>query len=220
MICPYFRFAFIAYLVLVQIFIFYVRFKANAIDDDTPITITNPLSKLIPNSGDDNTGGDMVKSIANQFLASETTVKEYDLSQAKSMNNSLLMPMAMLWFLHFKMGQVQPLFFQTANGIKDFIFSPLFQAYVLGRHLERPFKNKRLEEMRKQKEMMNGSNDDDEDDEEVIQNDEGVEDDEDDEVDESSEYDDDSSSEESESSDDEDYSSDDDECDDEYDEED
>lgn len=217
MICPYFRIAFIAYLVLVQIFIFYVRFKANAIDDDTPITITNPLSNLIPNSGDDNTGGDMVKSIANQFLASETTVKEYDLSQAKSMNNSLLMPMAMLWFLHFKMGQVQPLFFQTANGIKDFIFSPLFQVYVLGRHLERPFKNKRLEEMRKQQEMMNGSNDDDEDDEEVIQNDEGAEDDE---VDESSEYDDDSSSEENESSDDEDYSSDDDEYDDEYDEED
>lgn len=211
--CPYIRFAFIAYLVLVQIFIFYVRFKANTIDDDTPITITNPLSNLIPNSGDDNTGGDMVKSIANQFLASETTVKEYDLSQAKSMNNSLLMPMAMLWFLHFKMGQVQPLFFQTANGIKDFIFSPLFQVYVLGRHLERPFKNKRLEEMRKQQEMMSGSNNDD--DEEVSQNDEGVEDDE------SSEYDDDSSSEEDESSDDEDYSSDEDEYDDdEYDEED
>jgi hypothetical protein len=197
-----------------------VRFKANAVDDDTPITITNPLSNLIPNSGDDNTGGDMVKSIANQFLASETTVKEYDLSQAKSMNNSLLMPMAMLWFLHFKMGQVQPLFFQTANGIKDFIFSPLFQVYVLGRNLERPFKNKRLEEMRKQQEMMNDSNDD-EDDDEVSQNDEVAEDYEVDEDDESSEYDDDSGSEEDEeSSDDEDYSSDEDEYDDEYDEED
>ena len=94
--------------------------------------------------------GDMVKSIANQFLASQSTIFEYDLSQAKSMNNSLLFPMIMLWFLHFKMGQVQPLFYQTATGLKDFLFSPLFQIYVLGRNLERPFRNKRMEELQKQ----------------------------------------------------------------------
>lgn len=86
---------------------------------------------------------------------------EYDLSQAKSMNNALLFPMLMLWFLHFKMGQVQPIFFQTANGVKDFVFSPLFQVYGLGRNLERPFRNKRAEEMKKQQEALAGDTEDD-----------------------------------------------------------
>lgn len=83
---------------------------------------------------------------------------EYDLSQAKSMNSGLLFPMLMLWFLHFKLGQVQPLFFQTANGVKDFVMSPLFQVYVLGRNLERPFRNKKMEDLQKnQQQMMLGT---------------------------------------------------------------
>lgn len=102
----------------------------------------------------------MVKNIANQFLASTSTIMEYDLSQAKSMNNGLLVPMIMLWVLHFKMGQVQPLFFQTASGVKELVFSPLFQTYILGKNLERPFKNKRMEEMQKQQEELNATSDD------------------------------------------------------------
>lgn len=37
------------------------------------------------------------------------------------------------------MNQVQPLFYQTASGLLNFVYSPLFQVYVLGRNLERPF---------------------------------------------------------------------------------
>jgi Protein involved in inorganic phosphate transport len=81
------------------------------------------------------------------------------------MNSGLLFPMLMLWFLHFKMGQVQPLFFQTANGIKDFVMSPLFQVYVLGRNLERPFRNKKMEDLQKnQQQMMLGMQEGDEND--------------------------------------------------------
>jgi len=83
-------------------------------------------------------------------------VREYDLSQAKSMNNGLLFPMLMLYFLHFKMGQVQPLFFQTINGLKDFLFSPLVQVHVLGKNLERPFKNKKMEDMKAQADLLKG----------------------------------------------------------------
>merc|ERR1712051_113213 len=31
------------------------------------------------------------------------------------------------------------LFYQTASGILNLVYSPLFQVYVLGRNLERPF---------------------------------------------------------------------------------
>ena len=44
-----------------------------------------------------------------------------------------------MWFLHFKMGQVQPLLINTFNGIVSMVYSPLFQVYILGRNLERPF---------------------------------------------------------------------------------
>lgn len=94
----------------------------------------------------------MVKNMADSFLSSQSTIFEYDLSQAKALTNSVLFPMVMLWFLHFKMGQVQPLFFQTANGVKDLIMNPLFQCYVLGRKLERPFRNLKMEEMQKRQE--------------------------------------------------------------------
>ena len=97
-------------------------------------------------------GGDMVKNLANSFLSSESTIVDYDLLQAKNMNNSLLIPMVMLWFLHFKMGQVQPLLHQAVSGVKELVVSPLFQVYILGRNLERPFKNKKLDAMQKQHE--------------------------------------------------------------------
>lgn len=101
-----------------------------------------------------NSSGDIVKNMADSFLSSQSSVLEYDLSQAKSMNNSMLFPMAMLWFLHFKMGQVQPLFFQTASGVKELIMSPLFQVYILGRNLERPFRNPKMEDMQKRQEEL------------------------------------------------------------------
>lgn len=136
------RFAFIGYVILTQAFLLYVRFQAHRINDRTKINIKNPLSDLLQSqmaSKDDSGTGGMVKSIASSFLANESTVLEYDLSQAKSMSTSVLFPMIMLYFLHFRMGQVQPLFFQTATGLKALFTSSLFQVYVLGRNLERPF---------------------------------------------------------------------------------
>jgi len=137
------RFAFIGYIVLSQIFLIYVRFQAKKIDDRTPITISNPLSNLVQSKMGSNDGGtDMVKNIASSFLTTQSTVVEYDLKQAKVMNNSLLIPMVILWLLHFKMNQVQPLFFQTVAGVKDLLTSPLFQIYALGLNLKRPFPGK------------------------------------------------------------------------------
>lgn len=138
------RFAFIGYVILTQIFLLYIRYQAHKINDRTKITLKNPLSDMLQSQissateGDSGTSG-MMKNMASSFLASESTILEYDLQQAKTMNSSLLIPMVMLYFLHFRMGQVQPLFFQTATGLKQLFTSPLFQAYCLGKNLERPF---------------------------------------------------------------------------------
>jgi len=86
-------------------------------------------------------GGGMMKNLASSFLQSKSTVLEYDLKQAKSMQSGLIFNMGFMWFFHFKMQQVQPLIQQTVSGIINLLTSPLFQVYVMKRNLERPFKN-------------------------------------------------------------------------------
>ena len=49
------------------------------------------------------------------------------------------MPMIFIYFLHFKMKQMQPLLMQTVTGVVNLMYSPLWQVYVMGRNLERPF---------------------------------------------------------------------------------
>jgi hypothetical protein len=98
--------------------------------------MSSPFSKIL-----ESTQNSQVKNLASSLLSSSSTVLEYDLAQIKSMNGGLLVNMAFLWFLHYKMGQTQPLFLQTIQGLMNLYYSPLFQVYVLGLHLERPFKN-------------------------------------------------------------------------------
>lgn len=126
-----------SYLVVLQAFLFYVRVQAKLHNDRTPVTLKNPLSGLLQSQLQDN----MVKNIASSFLSSKSTVMEYDLRQARSMQSGLIVNMVFMWFLHFKMNQVQPLIIQTATGLLNMVYSPLFQVYVLGRNLERPFQN-------------------------------------------------------------------------------
>ncbi|KAL7467229.1 hypothetical protein ACHAXS_007479 [Conticribra weissflogii] len=133
------RFAFLAYIISTQIFLIYVRIRAKQINDRTPITINNPLASLVQGSAVGG-GNAIVKSLADQVLSTQTTILEYDLKEVKKMNGSLLFPMVFLYFLHFKMKQVQPLIMQTATGFLNLVYSPLFQVYVMGRNLERPFK--------------------------------------------------------------------------------
>jgi len=86
------RFAFLAYVISVQLFLLYVSLRARAMDDRTPITITNPLASLVSGIGGGAAGGGnfMVKALADQVLSTQTTVLEYDLKQVKKMNGGLL----------------------------------------------------------------------------------------------------------------------------------
>jgi hypothetical protein len=146
------RFAFITYLVVLQLFVFYVRIQAKIRNDRTMIELTNPLSSVLRTQlgGGDSDGGalgggaGMMKNLASSLLASQSTVMEYDLKQALSMQSGLIFNMIFMWFLHFKMEQVQPLLVQTGTGFLNLVYSPLFQAYILKRNLQRPFQNPSL----------------------------------------------------------------------------
>lgn len=136
---------------MLQLFLLYVRIKAKEANDRTPVKVANPLSNLVQSQLESQDA--VVKNLASSFLNSESTVLEYDLKQAKSMQNGLLINMCFMWFLHFKLQQIQPLLVQTASGLLNLAYSPLFQVYILGRNLERPFKNpamKRFDELKAQ----------------------------------------------------------------------
>jgi hypothetical protein len=132
------RATFVGYIIAVQLFLLYVRMRVKQINDRTEITISNPLASLVQGM-QQNSKNAMVKSLTSQILTTQTTVYEYDLQQIKSMQSSLLMPMVFIYFLHFKMKQMQPLLMQIATGLTNLVYSPLWQVYILGRRLERPF---------------------------------------------------------------------------------
>jgi hypothetical protein len=139
------RFLFILYIVLHQCFLFYVRIQAKQNNDRTPIELKNPFSALLQNqlggeSYEGFVGNFMMKNLASSLLSSKSTVLEYDLKQARSLQSGLIFNMLFMWVLHFKMEQIQPLLIQTVNGLVSLVYNPLFQVYVLGRNLERPFK--------------------------------------------------------------------------------
>ncbi|KAJ1673474.1 hypothetical protein EV182_005158 [Spiromyces aspiralis] len=62
-----------------------------------------------------------------------TTVKEYDLKDIKRVRNSTLTTAAVVLFMFWKFGFVQPMIFQTILPIFNMIKSPLFQIYLLGK---------------------------------------------------------------------------------------
>lgn len=136
------RGAFILYLLIHQLFLWYVRIRAKLIDDQTPVELKSPLSSVLQSQLGNQAGDNsVIKSLASSLLSSKSTVFEYDLKESRSMQSGILFSMAFMWFVHFKMGQVQPLLFSVVNGFTSLVYSPLFQVYVLGRNLERPFKN-------------------------------------------------------------------------------
>jgi hypothetical protein len=115
---------------------------AKRANDTTPVETKNPLANMVESQLESAGGGnDMVKNLASSFLKKESTVRDYDIRQTTVMQGSILFNMVMMWFLHFKMQQVQPLFVSIVNGFMQLAYNPLFQVYIMGRNLERPFKS-------------------------------------------------------------------------------
>jgi len=134
------RFAFIAFLICQQLFFLFVRCKAKSLNNMSSLNLSNPLSAFFERALDGKEGNDVMRQIASSFLASKSTVVAYDLNQVKSMQSGTILGLLFMWLLHFRLGQVQPLLIQTITGTLTLLSSPLFQVYILGRNLERPYK--------------------------------------------------------------------------------
>lgn len=114
-----------------QLFVLYVRLAAKRKGDSTKVDTRNPAMDILTKQLQlDGGAQEMAKKLASKFLSSETTVMEYDLKQAADMQGGVLVNMAFMWFLHFKMEKVQPLLIQVVMGFLQLIYSPLFQVYV------------------------------------------------------------------------------------------
>ncbi|KAL3943577.1 MAG: hypothetical protein SGBAC_002358 [Bacillariaceae sp.] len=133
------RFLFITQMIAQQLFIIYVRIMAKKNNDRTPIEQQSPISEMLKKQMDAG-GNDMVKNLASSFLSSSSTVMEYDMKQASNMQGGVIFNAAFNWILHYKMQKTQPLLMQLLTGTMQLLYHPLFQVYVLGRNLERPFK--------------------------------------------------------------------------------
>ena len=122
---------------------------AKANNDRTPVVVENPLGAMLEsqmkNQGVDTSaagGGanDMIKNLASSFLKKQQTIMEYDIGQSNSIQMGVVFNILIMWFMHFKLQQVQPLLVSVVNGFIQLAYNPLFQVYILGRNLERPFK--------------------------------------------------------------------------------
>ncbi|KAK9366729.1 inorganic phosphate transporter Pho88 [Lipomyces kononenkoae] len=73
-----------------------------------------------------------------------TTIKEYDLQQVSSAIRSSFMGIAILLFMHFKLGYTNPLVMQSVLPVKSALEQKIIQIHVFGRpatgDLKRPFK--------------------------------------------------------------------------------
>ena len=137
------RFTFIGYIIFVNLFTLYVKFVAKRIDDSSVITMENPMMKLVKSQLNNAVSSDLASSLLTNSFTSGTkiTIRDYDVQQANTLFYGLLPNLIIMWIIHFKFKQVQPLFLTTASGVLTLIQNPLFQVYVLGKKLERPFKS-------------------------------------------------------------------------------
>ena len=111
-------------------------------NDRTIIHLESPMDAMLKSQmgGTDLGSNEGLKKMMSNFLSKDVTVMQYDMDQAKGMQTSIIITMIITWFMHFKFQQVQPLLVTIISGYFQLFMNPLFQVYVLGRNLERPFK--------------------------------------------------------------------------------
>lgn len=74
----------------------------------------------------------------------EISFAEYDSSEATKHLRATILQVAFYTFLTFKFNAIQPLLIKTANLLKNFMFSPLYRAYLYNIDVERPFEKNLL----------------------------------------------------------------------------
>ncbi|PIA12825.1 hypothetical protein COEREDRAFT_35454, partial [Coemansia reversa NRRL 1564] len=82
-------------------------------------------------------------SSSSQQTRIVTTVSKYDLGEIAKLQKSTLFTAAIVVFMHFKFGYIQPLILQSLLPMLNLYKNPLFQIHILGKpaidSLKRPW---------------------------------------------------------------------------------
>eukprot|EP00639_Heterosigma_akashiwo_P030870 CAMPEP_0194667196 /NCGR_PEP_ID=MMETSP0295-20121207/3184_1 /TAXON_ID=39354 /ORGANISM="Heterosigma akashiwo, Strain CCMP2393" /LENGTH=326 /DNA_ID=CAMNT_0039549625 /DNA_START=138 /DNA_END=1116 /DNA_ORIENTATION=+ len=144
------RVAYVLYLLLTQILVFFARLRVARLDDPTEVVVPNPMAAMMEKAmqGQGGAGdmmGEMAKTAAAGALSKKMTAREYDLQQLDAIRNGLFMPMVINLFLHLKRGMVKPMMIQAAMGLYQLTQQPVLKVHILGKSpegdLARPYKS-------------------------------------------------------------------------------
>lgn len=112
-------------------FVLYVRLVAKRTGDTSTVDSINPAMDILMSQIHlDGNAQEMAKRLTSSFLSSQMSVMEYDLKQASDLQGGVIVNMILMWFLHFRLGKIQPLLMQVLMGFLQIVYSPLFQVYV------------------------------------------------------------------------------------------
>jgi len=124
------------YMVLVAFYHIYVQYLINAANDQRKIRIPPPTNPL--------TGAPVAPVAGAPPIVEEKTIRDYDMDMLTSQRKAAMTNVAVLMFVHFKMGSTSPLVISSVMGLLKLFDEPLFKIYVLKQpaegKLERPFK--------------------------------------------------------------------------------
>jgi len=131
------RILYILHHLVIQALVLYVIAIAKSTGDTTPLRIPSPLTPLL--NGALSSAGSDVSAMLSNSLTKSTTYMQYDIDAAKGLRSAQIVPLCIMYYLHFRRGSVQPLVFQTVMGFFNVWKSDLFRGYVMGEEVERPF---------------------------------------------------------------------------------
>ncbi|KAK9477459.1 inorganic phosphate transporter Pho88 [Lipomyces japonicus] len=127
-VVQYARLAYVLSNVILFGIYFIVRLKINSKNDLTTLKFVEPPSQF---------GGSSERKLTT------TTVKDYDLQQVSSAVRSSFTGIAILLFMHFKLGYTNPLVMQSILPIKSLFEQKVVQIHLFGKpatgDLKRPF---------------------------------------------------------------------------------
>ncbi|XBW38190.1 hypothetical protein QEN19_003782 [Hanseniaspora menglaensis] len=131
-IINYLRIFYVTFNVLTYLTYQYIKMKISKKNDLKTIKYQNqksPMQMLLKGGASDE----------NEEAVITTTVVQYDLEQVESLIKGMYTSWLMMGGMHFYMKYTQPMVMQGISPIKSVLEHPLFNAYVLGKEVERPF---------------------------------------------------------------------------------
>ncbi|KAK7203403.1 inorganic phosphate transport protein PHO88 [Myxozyma melibiosi] len=129
MVVFYARCVYVASNIIIFAIYMFTRYKITQKNDLTTLKYVEPPSPM---------SGSSEKKLVT------TTIKEYDLLQVTTALRSSLFGIAVLLFMHFKLGYTNPLVMQSILPLKSLFEQKIVQIHLLGKpavgDLKRPFK--------------------------------------------------------------------------------